>query len=315
MIVSPKRKREPLSGRSIEATGASLVIRTRTESVTEAPWRSVTVTVIVWVFTLRSSVRRRKPRPIRPSLLLRQTILSSSRVVSGSRASTWNVIVSLAAKNWSLPGLVIRAVGGSLITRTLIEARPALPNSSLAIRVTVWVPPLRLAVLRVAPVPSSPSSSLRQLSWSAGICALPSTGSGSVAWPLRVRTSITCRVTSPLGWLIVATGAWLVTSSEIVLVPSVPAASRAASVIRCEPGLRLGTVIELPLPSAPSMLERHSSAAPLSWPSSRSFAAPRNSTAVPTGKLALGRGAWTMARGASLRISIFFFLDLAFLPL
>jgi hypothetical protein len=87
---------------------------------------------------------------------------------------------------------------------------------------------------------------------------------------------------------------------ERVAVPVRPCASRAASVITCEPTDRLLFEKDVPVPIWPSRLLVHVSDAPVSEPLSGSLPVPANATLVPCTALPPFEGDVIVAVGALL---------------
>ena len=119
---------------------------------------------------------------------------------SGSVADPVKRMLSVLTKVSPVIGLVMDAVGSAL-TVMPIEALPEAPSLSVAVRVMVWLPALREALMD-SPVPIGPS----RLEVHTREAPARGPSSGSVADPLKAILSVVRRMEPPGGLMMDAVG-------------------------------------------------------------------------------------------------------------
>ena len=245
--------------------GRTSTVRT---AVAVRPPASATVAVTWWVPTCNVLVKKPAPLPIGPSRSEVQRICAerSPSVLSMARAAK----LTPRFANTSAPsaGASIVTTGGVGEMVKGIVADPAAPSESVTEAVSRCVPSRRTTVSGV-PEPSGPATSelhcsrpLRSPSKSSVAVAASETG-------VPAGTAVL-----PAGAVMVTTGAAFGARTRSLIRASVrtPRASLTAAAMVWRPTLS-ALVTQGPMPSGPSMLEVHASAAPRS-PSSASVAVP-----------------------------------------
>ena len=186
---------------------------------------------------------------------------------------------------------------GGAFTITVISALPVLPPRSVAEARITCVPDRSRAVAIVPPVPSAPSRlELHDTR------AVRSPSSTSVAVATRRTTSPGANVAPAAGAAIVTVGTAF-TTTTIVAVARSPPASVTDAVIPWRPERSVVTASVPPVPSGPSRLERHATAAARS-PSSRSCATARSRTDSPGMNVAPSAGAVMAIDGSAFTTTV-----------
>ena len=267
---TPVNTAAPSRGASIAIVGYVFGGRTTTVRTALAvrPPASATVAVTWCVPTCSVLVKKPAPLPIGPSRSEVQPTCAdrSPSVMSMARAA--KLTPRFANKSAPSTGASIVTTGGVGATVKRTVADPGVPSESVTEAVRRCVPSRRTTV-RGVPEPSGPARS--ELHWTRPLTS-PSKSSVAVA---ASETGVPAGTAAPpAGTVMVTTGAAFGARTRSWMCASVrtPPASLTAAVMVWRPTLS-APVTRGPVPSGPSMLEVHASAAPRS-PSSPSAAVP-----------------------------------------